>query len=152
MSAVLKLEQGSTMNDECASRSGRTMNRMTPEMKVVHARLERWGKWAKSSGLRAWPSSTILARLIEQGPNAAASSSGAVSAPQDVLEVDAAVAHLGEVDTRVIRTYYLEWASIEVMARKRSMSVNQFEAVLRRARWRIEGYLRCLSVQSLKPA
>lgn len=124
----------------------RTMNRMDNEVKVTHARLERWGMWAKTSGVRAWPQVTLLGRIIEQGPvGAAIPTSAAITAiPKDIQEVDAAVSHLCEIDKLVIRTYYLEWAPMEVMARHRRMSVAKFRNCLTRARWRVTGYLRAL--------
>lgn len=123
------------------SYGSKRMNHMSAEIKLVHARLERWGSWARASGLREWPASTILAKLIEQGPNGAAATSGEQGVPEDIMEVDAAVARLGQIDGNIIRTYYLEWAPIEVMAKNRRVSVSQFNVILKRARWRIEGFL-----------
>lgn len=130
-----------------AVRDGRVMNHMAPELKLVHARLERWGKWAKTAGVRAWPQVTLLGRIIEQGPVGAAIPTSAVrtALPEDIAEVDAAVARLGAIDKAVIRTYYMEWAPVEVMARHRRMKVSTFHATLRRARWRVGDFLTVLA-------
>src|SRR5579871_6320703 len=124
-------------------RDGRGMNHLARELKVTHARLERWGRWAKTAGVRAWPQITLLGRIIEQGPAGACIPSSAVKTaiPDDISEVDAAFARLCEIDRRVIRTYYLDWAPIEVMAKHRRMTVSNFKGVLKRARWRVRDYL-----------
>lgn len=117
-------------------------NRMDPDTKMVHSRLESWGRWAKDGEARAWPAMTLLARVIEQGQVAAGQQGRPpVAMPQDIAVVDAAVCRLGAVDRGVIQTYYLRWEPIEVMARRHRMRVRQFQNVLRRARWRILGFI-----------
>jgi DNA-directed RNA polymerase specialized sigma24 family protein len=120
----------------------RTMNRMDDETKLVHARLEQWGRWARNDGIRAWPPVTILGRVMEEGPHGSRATGKPPTALPDVIaHCDAAVSRLGPVDRRVIRKYYLEWAPIEAMAHSLHMREASFKAVLRRARWRISGYL-----------
>lgn len=117
-------------------------NRMDTETKLVHERLEQWGKWAKESEARAWPESTMLGRMIEQGPRGASQQGRPpIEIPEPVAIVDAAVCRLGEVDRKVIQIYYLRWEPIEVMSRRCDMRVRQFQNILRRARWRILGYI-----------
>lgn len=128
--------------DCMTSFDGRVMNHMSPETKLVHARLERWGRWAKTAGVRAWPPVTLLGRVMDCGPDGAlARGSGRTEVPDDVAEVDTAVAKLGEVDRRVIRVYYLEWLPPESMAKNLRMKLSQFNAVLSRARFRVSVYL-----------
>jgi len=127
----------------------RTMNHMDPETRATHARLEAWGKWARDSGIQAWPKRTMLGRMIEEGPSGASQQGKPpIAMPRDVADVDAAVGHLGAIDKQVIQTYYLRWEPKEVMARRNSMRVRQFDNVLRRARWRITGYLAALNTAS----
>lgn len=117
-------------------------NRMDADTKLVHARLEEWGKWAKGGEAHAWPSITYLGRWIEQGIDGAIQQGRPpVSMPQPVAVIDAAVSRLGAVDRAVIQTYYLRWEPIEIMARRHRMRVRQFQNVLRRARWRILGFI-----------
>lgn len=117
-------------------------NRMDTDTRIVHERLEQWGRWAKESEARAWPESTLLGRVIEQGASGASQQGRPpIEIPEAVAAVDAAVCRLGGVDRAVIQTYYLRWEPIEVMARRHQMRVRQFQHVLRRARWRILGYL-----------
>jgi len=117
-------------------------NRMDTDTRIVHERLEQWGRWAKDSEANAWPKSTLLGRVIEQGANGASQQGKPpVQIPEPVAVVDAAVSRLGAVDRGVIQTYYLRWEPIEVMARRHQMRVRQFQNVLRRARWRILGYI-----------
>jgi hypothetical protein len=117
-------------------------NRMDTDTRMVHERLEQWGRWAKDSEARAWPESTMLARVIEQGANGASQQGKPpVQIPEAVAIVDSAVSRLGAIDRGVIQTYYLRWEPIEVMANRHKMRVRQFQNVLRRARWRILGYI-----------
>src|SRR6185312_11737607 len=106
----------------------RRLNHMDSQTKLVHARLEEWGKWTRES-LRGWPPRTLLARLIEEGPGAAQEGRPPVSLPPQVAVTDRAVAHLGAIDRRVIETYYLRWEPMEVMARRTGMRVRQFQNV-----------------------
>jgi hypothetical protein len=123
-------------------RDSRCMNHMDADTKLVHARLEEWGRWAKEGDIRAWPAATYLARWIEQGIDGAAQQGKPpISMPPSVAIVDAAVCKLGDIDKAVIRTYYLRWEPVEVMARRHHMRVRKFQNVLRRARWRILGFI-----------
>lgn len=118
------------------------MNRMDPETKRVHSRLEEWGRWAKDSEAHAWPRVTYLGRWIEQGIDGAAQQGKPpIAMPQPVAVVDAAVCRLGDIDRAIISAYYLKWEPIEAMARRHRMRVRQFQNVLRRARWRILGFI-----------
>lgn len=117
-------------------------NRMDPEVKLVHARLEQWARWARDQEANAWPTTTLLGRVIEQGTDGAGQQGRPpISIPDAVAVTDAAVCSLGAIDREVIKTYYLRWEPIEVMARRHQMRVRQFQNLLRRARWRILGYV-----------
>jgi hypothetical protein len=59
---------------EVESRDKRRVNHMDPETRIVHARLEAWGAWAKDAEIRAWPASTLLGRMIDQQAVGAAQS------------------------------------------------------------------------------
>jgi hypothetical protein len=131
-----------------SERSTKAMNHMDPDTKFVHARLEEWARWAKESEIRAWPSITLLGRVIEQGPTGSGQSGRPpTDMPEQVASIDRAVCKLGDIDRGVVRTYYLKWEPINVMARRNSMRVLQFQRVLRRARWRIMGYLDAVEVK-----
>ena len=124
------------------SRDRRRVNHMDPETKIVHSRLEAWGAWAKDAELRAWPASTILARMIDQQPAGAAQSGRPpVAMPDDIAAVDAAVCRLCATDKRAVQLYYIKWQSIDVLSRMMHMRPRQFQNVLRRARWRLAAYM-----------
>jgi DNA-directed RNA polymerase specialized sigma24 family protein len=63
------------------------------------------------------------------------------SIPEDIAHIDAAISRLGQIDKRVIVAYYTRYEPPDLIARKLQMRVRQFQAVLRRARWRIGGYM-----------
>ena len=119
------------------------MNHMDPDTKAVHIRLEAWGSWAKGSEVRAWPSSTLLGRIIEQGAQGAGQAGRPpTDMPDSIARIDAAVAKLPEPDKGIVLDYYVgPWMSFEVMARKHRVTVRRLQIVLRRARWRVAGYL-----------
>lgn len=117
----------------------RAMNGMADETKMVHARLERWGRWSKDSHLRAWPATTTLSRIIEEGPHGLLCVGQAPEPhmPDDVANVDAVVARLPPEELRVVRAYYTQWAPAEVLARSLRLSVRRFRLVLTRVRIRV---------------
>lgn len=122
-----------------AERTGRAMSHMAPEVKIVHARLEAWGKWAHEV-LRPWPERTWLGKLCD-GELGRSENRAPVTMPDHVAAVDAAVSSLGEIDRQVIKAYYCHSDPIELMARRCRMREAQFKNVLKRARWRLIGYL-----------
>ncbi len=123
---------------------GRTCNHMDPETRFVHGLLETWGKTC-ADRFRAWPNTTVLGKLIEFGPMGAAQPGKPVeSIPEDMARVDAAISKLGQIDKKVIVAYYTRYEPPEVVARRLHMRYRQLQAVLRRARWRIGGYMAAL--------
>jgi DNA-directed RNA polymerase specialized sigma24 family protein len=130
---------------EAESRDKRRVNHMDPETKVVHAKLEAWGAWAKDSEIRAYPSVSYLARWIEQGIHGASQQGRPpVSMPDEIAAIDAAVSRLNAVDKKAVQLYYLKWQPIEGHARTMHMRVRQYQNVLRRARWRLALFLNLL--------
>lgn len=118
---------------------GRTRSAMSPETRIVHARLEAWASWVKSE-LQALglPGQTWLSKWMEYGIDGARQHGKPPEMPEDVARTDAAVARLGAIDRTVISTYYLQWAPRETLAKQCHMRIRQFDAVLKRARWRLE--------------
>jgi DNA-directed RNA polymerase specialized sigma24 family protein len=131
------------MVNQLTERDGRVMNHMDPQTKAVHIRLEAWGSWAKGSEVRAWPSSTLLGRIIEQGAQGAGQAGRPpTDMPDSIARIDAAVAKLPAPEKAVVLTYYVgAWMAPEVIARKHRISTKQLKMMLRRARWRVSGYL-----------
>ena len=124
------------------TRDKRRVNHMDPETRIVHAKLEAWGAWAKDSEIRAYPSANYLARWIEQGIHGAAQEGKPpISMPDEIAAVDAAVCKLNVIDKQAIQLYYIKWAPVEIHARKLRMRPRQFQNVLRRARWRLALFL-----------
>lgn len=129
-------------------RPARSMNHMDPETKIVHVRLEEWAKWAKDLGISGYPRQSITEKAAKYGklgiPQEPLHKPEPMM-PERVAVTDAAISKLGDIDRRVIFAYYLQWAPVEVMARRCGMRVRQFQNVLRRARWRIRGFLDAMS-------
>jgi hypothetical protein len=118
---------------------------VVPQVDAVHVRLEQWAAWA-NSGLESigWPPSTLLGRMIDQGPTGAAQQgSPPITIPDEIAEVDSAVARLEPIDKGVISAYYLNWAPPEVlwMGCIGVRSAHSFRVILKRARWRIAGFI-----------
>lgn len=116
----------------------RGLNRMSPHIRVIHARAERWARYARDVGMRAWPRSTLLGRMIEFGSDGVLSKGQSLSEmPEDVANFDKAVAQLGEVDQRVFRKYYLDWAPWESLVKQLRMSEARIKSILARVRERL---------------
>lgn len=87
---------------------------------VAHADscLDAWASWVRG-GIGAWPSMTLLARIIEQGASGAAQGGVLlVGMSDDILLTDRAVAHLDAILKRIVTVYYLTYADSEIKARQ----------------------------------
>ncbi len=120
----------------------RAANAMSAEIRLIHARLERWGKWAHDGNGLGYPHRSVTERAGEGGI-LAGSPRPPTEMPEDVAQTDAAVGRLGVIDGCVIRAYYLRWAPVDVLYRECPgiHSVGNFRIVLKRARWRVGAYL-----------
>jgi len=78
-------------------------------------RLAAWASWVRSK-LAAWPSRTLLGRIIEEGASGAAQGRPLETLPDIVLQTDRAVARIEPCLSQVLRVYYLVHASSEVKA------------------------------------
>lgn len=120
----------------------RALNHMSDDVKRVHGRLTEWARWARDRPVTGWPERTLLARLVEDGITGASQSGPPpVGASDEVAATDAAVRALGEIDRKVIENYYLRWEPTESLARRCRMREREFANVLRRARWRVLGFM-----------
>lgn len=129
-------------------RDRRTLNNMDPETKQVHIRLEEWARWAKDIGIAGYPRQSITEKAAKYGklgiPQEPLHKPEPLM-PEHVARVDTAICMLGEVDRQVIRLYYTSWEPVEILARRLGrMRGRQFQNVVRRARWRLAGFLDAL--------
>jgi DNA-directed RNA polymerase specialized sigma24 family protein len=124
---------------------GRALSRMDKESRFVHTRLEAWAQWAREfQEARAYPSMSTVGRMMEYGAlGASQEGRPPISMPDEIAEVDAAVARLCDMDNRAIKAYYLHWEPIENCAKRLNMNVRPFQSLLRRARWRMTLFLHC---------
>ena len=123
---------------------GRGVNRMDPETKRVHLRLEAWGKWAKELGIQGYPSQSPIEKAALYGKLGIPQESnyrGEPEIPIHIAHTDVAVAKLPPQERIVIRCYYIYWEPVESLASRSHMKVRKFQSVLMRARWRVHGYL-----------
>ena len=89
---------------------------MKPQVAYADQRLDAWASWVRGNQT-AWPPSTLLARIIEEGAAGAAHGSSSVETiPEVVAQTDRAVAHIAPELRRVIKVYYLMHASSEIKA------------------------------------
>lgn len=134
---VLRQKARATIEVE---RDPRTMNRMDPETRAIHVRLEEWACWAKDRGILGYPRQSLTEKAAQYGKLGIPQESNYRAEPMmppHVAAMDAAISRLCQIDKGVIKTYYLHWEPIECMARRHSMRTRQFQNVLRRARWRL---------------
>jgi DNA-directed RNA polymerase specialized sigma24 family protein len=113
---------------------------MSGETLAVNARLEEWAKWYLGK-VRIGHVACNLGPVIHYGVRGTRGVDEQ-EVPPHVVAVERAVCKLGEIDRRVIFAFYdRHEQSAEDLARRAGMRVSQFRNVLRRARWRIGGYL-----------
>jgi DNA-directed RNA polymerase specialized sigma24 family protein len=116
----------------------------TVEQKATHAALEMWARWSRSVlAAIGWPSSSIIARLIEYGPMGVSQSTGVRVIEADELceRIDRAVGRLDETEYEVIVRTYLNNAAAQVTAQKCGLTYQYYRQVLSRARQRVGDYL-----------
>jgi hypothetical protein len=125
-------------------RDRRGLNRLTPELHETDRALERWARVANARIGTEWKPANILGRLLDKDYVPGCGQSVApVFIDEDDLATDAAVAHLGEIDRRVIRAYYVDRHRARLGQWWRlltDMNKRQADNVLNRARWQVHGY------------
>ena len=122
-------------------RDPRSMNHMDPETKLVHAYLEQWGRETRDRVENGLPSTTLLGRVIEQGPGAGQSGRPPSDLSPRSAQMDALVSRLWQIGQRCIKRYYQHWEPMEVMARREGISASRMKEVLRRSRWLLNSWL-----------
>jgi hypothetical protein len=155
MNAVYKQTQQETLSDGRVirvarakasvaaplERDPRSMNRMDPETKLIHAELVIWGRETRDRFLHGWPTSTLLGRLIEQGPNGASQSGSAPTAVSPRSQViEACWCRLWGKGKTAIDLYYHTTDAPEAIARQMGISKRKLQYTLERARYLIAGW------------
>lgn len=120
----------------------RGLNNMAPEIRLVHLQLDAWASWARDDvAMMGLPAETYLSRWAEYGIQGAQQRGKPPMMPDAVAVVDSAIAKLPQELAHVVRTFYLRWEPINVMASRCRMTRSRFEGHLSRARWYIAGAL-----------
>lgn len=123
----------------------RALSSMDADTKLVHLRLEAWGRWSKDNPeLRPYPVATLLHRIAEQGVSAAAQAGGGISMPEPIRITEIAVLQLPTDERQVITAYYLEWAPTEALANRLRMSEGRFNRLLKSGRQHVGWYAKGL--------
>lgn len=105
---------------------------MRHEVAYADTRLDAWASWVRSNQ-GAWPSRTLLARIIEEGTSGAAQGAPIENMPYHVLQTDRAVARIETRLRRTVKVYYLTHASSEVKAASLHVSRATFWRLVERA-------------------
>lgn len=124
-------------------RDPRALNRMDPDTKLIHSRLEEWARAVRQAGgTLGYPAESIYTKQ-----NLIRTEYGHEDQITDrVAHVDAAVARLCVIDRSVIRRYYLEWRPVNIWKLPGIPSQHRFDVVLKRARWRVDGFLAAIEM------
>jgi hypothetical protein len=132
---------------ELVERSPRSMNNMDAETKLIHARLEEWSKATKRyMEARGYPRESHYHKwaLLGIAPNPGHEA----PLPDREAHVDTAVTKLGAIDRSVIWRFYMEWRPVKIWERIPGVaSEHKFNVVLKRARWRVDGYLSAIEAR-----
>jgi len=110
---------------------------LSPDLAYAEYLIERWAQWGKGQVPGAWPSITLLGRVIEQGFTGASQAGPLPEMASEVAAVEVAVLRLRDDERKVIVKHYVYWQPREVSARYCRMNTDQFDRVLHRARRRI---------------
>lgn len=100
----------------------------------VEHRLERWGLETKSNPTGAWPSVTILGRMIDHGPGASAEGPQIVISDESA-EIDYIVAKMPVRLRRVVEKEFKTWTPQEIKAKVLHMSLTSYKLELRCGLW-----------------
>jgi hypothetical protein len=118
-------------------RDPRAMNRMDPATKLVHARLEEWGRFARDRGIQGYPRQSLTEKAAQYGKLGIPQESNyraEPTMPERIANVDGAICRLWGVGQRCVKRYYTTWEAPEVMAKMEKMELRRFQEVLRRSR------------------
>jgi len=119
--------------------------RMAPHLKPIDALLMKWAPEARHDGAPRWPAGTMLARIIEHGPNGASQSGQgqSLAAPSDVEFADWAVSSLMPDQRDVIFAEYVKYPSWppDRKAQRLGMRRTSWDITLKEARGGV--YLLC---------
>lgn len=125
-------------------RDPRSVNAMDSETKLIHARLEEWARETRQHlESRGYPKESYYHKWaclgIQPNPGHEAELS-----PRSA-NVDRAVTRLGEIDRAVIWRFYMQWRNDGLHKGLPGVdSRHRFDIVLKRARWRVDGYLKAI--------
>jgi hypothetical protein len=131
-------------------RDPRAMNHMDAETKLIHARLEEWAQHVKRrSGAQGFPTESYYHKwaLLKIAPQPGHEDE---VIPDRVANVDGAVARLGVIDKSVICRFYLAWRPLGIERGITGIrNKHHFDKVLKRARWRVDGFLSAVERKDL---
>ena len=113
---------------------------MKPSVAYADARLDAWASWVRSSQ-SAWPSRTLLARIIEEGASGASQGAPISNMPYSVLETDRAVAQIEARLRKTLKVYYLTHASSEIKAASLHVSRATFWRLVERGQQSVYNHL-----------
>lgn len=119
-----------------------SLRAISPELRIVDARLTAWADWSRSRLPHlGYPRASSIARAIEYGPHGAPAGSRfqRIECPEPVAEMDRIVARLPDLHRRAIVAHYQTGADEprEVRARMARLPLHRFTSVLDTARWSI---------------
>lgn len=128
-------------------RDPRAFNRMDAETKLIHARLEEWANETKRfMEARGYPRESYYHKWAALG--IAPNPGHEPEMSQRAANVDGAVTKLGVIDKSVIWRYYMQWRPVGIWKQLSGIeSEHKFNIVLKRARWRVDGYLSAIEVR-----
>jgi hypothetical protein len=127
-----------------AERDRRSLNAMDTETKLIHARLEEWSNETRRHlESRGYPKESYYHKWACLGIQPNPGHEPELS-PRSA-NVDIAVTRLIEVDKAVIWRFYMQWRPVKIWEHLPGIDgKHKFDVVLKRARWRVDGYLKAI--------
>lgn len=119
---------------------------LCPELREVDDRLRELYAWAKDHGINlGYPSENIIYRIIRQGAGAIQLGHPPVTMPDEVAQIDRAIAHLRRIVPAKAKTLEINYRYLhepqEVRARRAHLKRTSFVVAVRDAQWILYGLL-----------
>jgi hypothetical protein len=120
--------------------------RLADELVWVDNRLRAWAAWARDHGINlGYPAENIISRVMRQGAGAIQQGRPPVAMPDEIAQVDRAIAELGRRSAQKRRVVIVQYQygnePMELRAKRAGLPRTSFSRHLKDAQWILLGLL-----------
>ncbi len=141
LASCVYVEEAATPQEVKRERRPNNMNGQTKAVDIV---LAEWGRWMKNADrVLGWQTVSVLGKVRIDGIDGAAQANAPTVLPDGIMEVDAAIAKLGDIRKKVLKIAYIHYpnASEDTQRRCLRMSRYRWNLLLKEARFFVATYL-----------